>query len=168
MFGIGSPANVMELPPGDSRNRLQALPPRSRTKAMKWLQKFSFHETDLASIKIDSTGAVYYADSLLPNLAEALPDNDPPAVAPPSALTLADAFLLHSRPGAANTVYIDFDGHIISGTAWNDSVAQYDALPYDIDGDTNSFNDDERTRIVTIWQRVSEDLAPFDVDPAVR
>ena len=33
-----------------------------------------------------------------------------------------------------------------------------------LDGDAATFNDAEREAIQTIWQRVAEDYAPFDVD----
>ncbi len=36
--------------------------------------------------------------------------------------------------------------------------------PWDIDGQPSVFGDTERTRIQQVWQRVSEDYAPFDVD----
>jgi hypothetical protein len=75
--------------------------------------------------------------------------------------------LLHSRPGAPNVIYLDFDGHTLSGTAWNQSTgrATLTALPYDTNGvPALPFTSSELTSIINIWRRVSEDFAPFNVD----
>lgn len=83
------------------------------------------------------------------------------------AVPLAETFLLHSRPGANQTIFLDFDGHVTSGTSWNTNYN--DGLDivtpaYDFDGDVTSFSDAELERIQRIWQRVTEDFSPFDVD----
>ena len=72
-------------------------------------------------------------------------------------------FLLHSRPSATRKIYLDFDGQITSGTAWNGGQTIVSA-PYDSDGNTSSFSNAELDAIQYIWQRVAEDYAPFDVD----
>lgn len=79
---------------------------------------------------------------------------------------LDQTFLLHSRPGARRTIYLDFNGQAVSNTAWNSgwSIAAINAPAFDLDGDPNTFNSTELQRIQTIWQRVAEDYAPFDVD----
>ncbi len=79
----------------------------------------------------------------------------------------AQAFALHSLPGAKRVIYLDFDGHTMSGNAW---TAQYNggrtivAPPFDTNGSPTTFSDAERNVIVSVWQRVAEDYAPFDVD----
>jgi hypothetical protein len=83
-------------------------------------------------------------------------------VAPATTLGTAEVFSLHSRPGAANIIYLDFDGHLISGTAW--SSTDLDARPYDIDNDPAGFSQPEIDNIAEIWRRIAEDFAPFDVD----
>src|ERR1019366_8578700 len=83
------------------------------------------------------------------------------------AIPLADTFKLHSHPSAKRIIYLDFNGQVLSGTGWNNSYnggRDIVAPPWDIDGDPSTFNDEERTRIQHIWQRVAEDYAPFDVD----
>jgi len=76
-----------------------------------------------------------------------------------------DAFLLHSKPGADRTIFLDFDGHLVDGTAWNSTLgSNFQAPPFDLDGNPGSFSDSERLRIIGIWRRVSEDFAPFDVN----
>jgi PKD repeat protein len=80
---------------------------------------------------------------------------------------LADTFKLHSRPGAAKVIHLDFDGHVTSGTSWNTSFnagADFATPPYDIDGNTASFSDIELARMQGIWKRVAEDFMPYDVD----
>ena len=162
-FGLGQPQTVSELPPGQLKRKLEELPPQARANALRWLQDFSFPEADVKTLHADDKGNIFYGDTLLPEQADAAASAPAAAEAAP-VTTLDDAFLLHSRPGAPNTVFVDFDGHTISGTAWNGSISSYDALPYDLDGSPSTFNDTERGRIVDVWHRVSEDLAPFNID----
>jgi hypothetical protein len=76
-----------------------------------------------------------------------------------------DAFTLHSRPGASKVIYLDFDGHVITGTAWNDaSRPSITAPPADWDGSPSTFSATEHSYIQEIWARVAEDYAPFDID----
>jgi hypothetical protein len=73
----------------------------------------------------------------------------------------------HSKSGATKKLVLDFGGGVITGKAWNTgegASSSYNALPYDIDGDTTTFNDTEQANIIEIWGRVAEDYAPFDVD----
>lgn len=164
VFGQGQPENVSELPPGQLKQRLASLPPQARARGLQWLQDISFTGTDLESLRLDDEGGVMFADFLLPEDApDGLEAPGPVAEDAPQS-TLDDAFALHSRPGAPNVVFIDFDGHVISGTAWNSGGNTLYARPYDLDGNPGSFNNTERTKIVDMWHRVAEDLAPFDID----
>ncbi len=79
-------------------------------------------------------------------------------------LPLDQTFLLHSRPGAKRTIYLNFKGATLTGTAWNGTGGSLTALPFDIDGIPYTFSTTELQRIQYIWQRVAEDFAPFDVD----
>lgn len=79
---------------------------------------------------------------------------------------LSETFLLNSNPGAAHTIYLDFDGHTTSGTSWNNAFEggnDFVTPEYDFSGDAG-FSDAELQRIQYIWQRVAEDFAPFDVN----
>lgn len=78
--------------------------------------------------------------------------------------SLDQTFKLHSRPGAKLTLYLDFNGATIIGTAWNTNGTNINAAPYGIDGVPGSFSTTEQQRIQYIWQRVAEDYSPFDVD----
>jgi len=89
------------------------------------------------------------------------------ATSPPNAtVPLADTFTLESKPGSNRTIYLDFTGDTVTGTAWNNTYgASITAEPYSIDStvDTN-FSDAELTEIQRAWQVVAEDYAPFDVN----
>lgn len=85
--------------------------------------------------------------------------------APP--FPLEDTFQLHSRPSATRKVYLDFDGHVTSGTWWNEEFtgnSAFTSAPFSTDGDPNSFSAAELEAIQQAWQRVAEDFAPFNVD----
>lgn len=166
VFGHGHPQSIRDVPAGKLRNRLESLPPQASSKALRWLQEFSFPETDLDTIEIDENGGVFYGDTLLPDAGQLSADEmtDTPVTDAVPSSTLDDAFKLHSRPGSPNVVYIDFDGATITGTAWNGTHTQLDALAYNVEGDRSSFSAMERTRIIDIWHRVAEDLAPYDID----
>ncbi len=82
-------------------------------------------------------------------------------VAPPPSTT----FSLNSRPGSAKTIFLDFDGYTVSGTAWNaqTGIASRTVAPYDYDGLAGRSATDE-LYIRAIWQAVAEDYAAFDVN----
>jgi autotransporter-associated beta strand protein len=118
------------------------------------------------SLELDRQGRLRYvcAGLVVPEGAEPTVQNDdlPQAIFP-----LDQTFLLNSKPGANKVIYLDFDGHTLSGNGWtanyndgNDIIAP----PWDLDGNPQSFNDAERTAIQRIWYRVAEDFAGFDVN----
>lgn len=79
----------------------------------------------------------------------------------------APEFQLHSLPGANHTIYLDFDGHVTSGTPWNDNFtggADFSTLAWSQDSDRNTFNDSELYLIYQVWLSVSEDFLPFEVN----
>lgn len=78
----------------------------------------------------------------------------------------SQTFQLHSNPGAAHTIYLDFDGHTTSGTIWNSNFNGGNDIitpAYNTDGQAG-FSNVELEAIQRVWQRVMEDFAPFDVD----
>ncbi|GAA3652999.1 hypothetical protein GCM10022237_11110 [Nocardioides ginsengisoli] len=104
------------------------------------------------------TGAAATADSTADDL----------TTAQASALTsysLADTFVMHSRPGANRTIYLDFDGGtLLSTNSWLLNGLSTLVFPgWSLDA-SPSFSDDERTVIQEVWARVAEDYAPFDID----
>jgi PKD repeat protein len=165
MYGAGAPFTIEELPPGQLRERLQALPPQARQRAMSWLHSFSFPAQDVEQLRVDDEGGVFYVDPGAPEAAEGDTVQSAPA-ATAEALTATDVFRLHSRPGATKVVHVDFDGAVVSGTAWNSSanISSWNAKPYDLDGAPGSFNATEIARIHEIWHRIAEDYSGFDID----
>lgn len=76
-------------------------------------------------------------------------------------------FQLHSRPGSTRKIYLDFDGHTTTGTWWNEDFSGNGSIvsaPFDTDGSPSSFSAAELEAIQQVWQRVSEDYAPFNLD----
>lgn len=74
-----------------------------------------------------------------------------------------DVFKLHSRPGSNRTLYMDFNGHTVQGTAWNGG-ALINAPAWDADGDPTTFSAAERDTIYQAYLSVAEDYKTFDVD----
>lgn len=75
-------------------------------------------------------------------------------------------FTLHSRLGAARTIFLDFDGGPVSGTGWNDwyTVPTSSQPAFDLDGNPATWSQAEHDIIQSVFQRVAEDFRPFDVD----
>ena len=114
--------------------------------------------------RLDQRGRVFIVEEL----------DQPLPVTPASAASVSlvdgslqaldQTFLLHSKPDAPRTIYLNFKGATLTGTAWNSSGNSLIALPFDLDGLPYSFSTAELQRIQYIWQRVAEDYAPFDVN----
>lgn len=109
--------------------------------------------------RVDADGLVHFV--------EPAPAQAPRAevVAAPVA-PLADTFSLHSNPGADLTIYLDVDGHNVSGTSWNvnDGVTAGFHPGWDPAGNGAAFSDPELLKVQQAWAIVAEDYAPFDVD----
>ncbi|MUH52218.1 MAG: hypothetical protein F2789_13520, partial [Actinobacteria bacterium] len=121
--------------------------------------------------RVDRIGALYFADQGLGagiESAAASSGSASAAAAPALAAGVAasDAFLLESRPGASRTMYLDFNGEVVTGSGWNinSNLPAINATPFDRDGDITSFSDAERAMIIDIWAIVSEDYAPFNIN----
>lgn len=131
----------------------------------KSTQEFARLIREDRSLWLDERGRAHYVDQGL-----ALPEQgataDDPANTEPSSAPLEQTFLLHSKPSANRVIYLDFNGEMVSNTAWNSSyaISLIDASPYDTDGNPATFSDTELQNIQYIWQRVAEDYAAFDVD----
>ena len=100
--------------------------------------------------------------------AEATVSSGPVSLSTPL-VDLAKTFRLHSNPGASKTIYLDFNGHTTSGTAWNSwnsgvMGASFTSPAYSLDSDASSFSSTELAQIQQIWQRVSADFSCFDVN----
>jgi Metallo-peptidase family M12B Reprolysin-like len=107
---------------------------------------------------LDAQGRLFYIDP-----APASTSTGPAEAAP---YPYDQTFLLHSNPGSNRVVYLDFDGHAVVGTLWNSGqgVSTATQPPFDTDSAPGTFSATERDVVQSVWQRVSEDYAPFGVD----
>ena len=115
-------------------------------------------------MRIDQRGRLFAIDELTAPLPATTVSPQAGSLLDGTLLPLDQTFLLHSRPGAKRTIYLNFKGATLTGTAWNSSSGSITAPPYDIDGVPGTFSTTELQRIQYIWQRVAEDYAPFDVN----
>ena len=122
---------------------------------------------------LDPTGRLYFVEPPATAAERRAGRSADAAVAGERLAPLSETFLLHSNPDSDLTIFLDFDGATLSGTAWqlpdgNGNVAitqdPYTAPAWDPSGNGASFTDAEKTSIQQIWQLVAEDYAPFDVD----
>jgi hypothetical protein len=73
--------------------------------------------------------------------------------------------MLDSLPGAATTLYLDFDGNFMS--SWTDGSSTFTNINtpvFDTDGNTAAFSATEQAQIKDVWARVAEDYAPFNIN----
>ena len=164
----GTPLAMSDLPTSPLRAQIAALPASIQTQALARLSRVQLSKADLSLFKVDPQGNIYVVDSLLrppPPSAEYQAAHASEAALTAS-LSESETFALHSKPGATNVVYLDFNGHTITNTAWNSSygVTSWTARPYDMDGSPTTFNTTELSNITSIWRRIAEDYAPFNVD----
>lgn len=142
-------------------NRLPAVA-RKHGKSAEELRRLLREDETLF---LDQTDRLLYIDPARENLDEYITaSTDVPQAAP---FPYSQTFALHSRPGSNRVIYLDFNGHLTSGTVWNTNFTggqAINSLPFSLDGDPNSFNQQEQDVIQYIWQRVAEDYAPFDVN----
>ena len=66
-----------------------------------------------------------------------------------------------SRPGAAASLFLDFDGHF--DAQWG-SYSNITTPAYDTDGNPSALSSAELNNIYQIWQYVAEDYAPFNIN----
>lgn len=165
-FVPGSWRDIEELPPGKLKNGLERLSPPARTRAMEKLQQFQFPHQDAEVLDVDPSGGVFYADEFTLD-ASVTADESTVITGEASVPTgsLPANLLFHSKPGSQNILYLNFCGETVTGTAWNTSLGRTSipALPFSTDTDFTTFSDSEQLAIKRIWQRVSEDYAPFDI-----
>ena len=78
----------------------------------------------------------------------------------------SQTFTLHSLPGSAHTIYLDFDGATVSGTWWNTNGGMPSRFytGFTLDSDATTFTSAEKAYIQTVWRIVAEKYAPFDID----
>ncbi|MDF2178910.1 zinc-dependent metalloprotease family protein [Aliiglaciecola sp. CAU 1673] len=153
------PQALAHIPDGRLKQSLSKLPAHIQQQVLDKLAALGIPAIDTLLMEADANGELFYVEEGLVELTEPAAESGASATALPP----VDVFRLHSKPGAAKQIYLDFDGGAFSGRAWG-SGASYDTLPYDLDGDPSSFNATELSRIHEIWTRIADDYAAFDVD----
>ena len=117
---------------------------------------------------VDETGSLLYVEpaAVEPEQAIVAPNTGANQLNIP----LDQTFFLESKPGSTRTLYLDFDGSVTTGTAWNQSygVSSIVHPPYDLDGNPNTFSTTELQQIQQIWKLVSEDFSAFDINVTTR
>ncbi len=114
-------------------------------------------------MRLDREGRALYVCEALPT--QVGPDTTP--YTSTALYPLTQTFLLHSRPGAAKVIYLDFTGNVTTGTSWNSTYAagaDITTPAFDTDGSPTTFSASEQAVIQEVWKRVSEDYAAWDVD----
>ncbi len=118
-----------------------------------------------SEIRFDTGGNAYFFDPVPADLDPKQPLPIPMA-APGDKDPSLEVPVYHSNPEAEKKVYLDFNGHVVTGTSWNSNNDgdPIHARAFDFNGDIFDFNETELNRIFQVWERVSEDFSPFDVD----
>lgn len=122
------------------------------------------------SLDVASDGTLFAVDEwVAPADAPDAATTDAPSPAVAEALTATanvDTFALHSRPGAARSIYLDFDGgSLLATNSW--LLNGLNSLLFggwSLDALALLFSDTEQNVIREVWARVAEDFAPWDVD----
>jgi hypothetical protein len=149
---------------GATAGRLQKLAGKHGKTVMEMKNAFESDETlylDLNTLDTAEGPEIFYVEPVLSDEEEK--KHPQKSESNRRYLYGTDAFKLHSRPGASKIIYLDFDGHDLTGTAWSPNSYLY-GPSCDWDGNPSSFSETEKKYIELIWSRVAEDFAPFDVD----
>ena len=110
---------------------------------------------------IDRTGRLYFVE---PTVTDEVAESAPVTSASAAPHPLSETFTLNSKPLANRTIYLDFDGADVTGTQWNaGGVPAGSHAGWSVDADP-AFSDSERAAVQSVWQRVAEDFAAFDVN----
>ena len=156
---IGGPDfELADLPPSKLTDSIAALTPEAQRTARDWLRRMPVPPSALDHMRAGHTGSLCYVCALFDDDTS----QDPPMAA--GAGSNPTAPIYHSKEGATQVLYIDFDGGSYSNTAWSGGSTVYEPRPFSIDNDYTSFSAEEEARIYAIWQRVAEDFAPFNID----
>lgn len=162
------------IPAGRFRDELIALSPGLRQQVLERVEALKIPENDFESLRIHPGGKLHYVCDFgrtswdQPPLALGGMVKVMEVMVFTNAVPVSSPPLFHSRPGSTNILFLDFNGHVVTNTAWNSypdfATPFWDCRPYGIDLDETTFSVVEQQAIQTIWERVSEDYAPFDID----
>ncbi len=145
------------------RERLFPFGVRARRAMSSWRTRGYLHVEGLEVRRLLHAG---YDDGdsdpvVQPIFQEPVPGDIVPALGTEPLHSLSSIPALNSLLGAAASVYLDFDGNY--EPSWG-SYGSVTTPVYDRDGDPSSFSDSELSAIEQIWEQVSEDFSPFDLN----
>lgn len=164
---------TQNLPQNGRSQQIPALLGARLNEVAAWYDRSAAELTAICqkekSLRSDRQGRLHFVcEGLLPLQGAAASAATASGSTTATAITVTNAFSLHSKAGASKVVYLDFDGHTTSGTSWNTSYtsgANIVTPPYTTDTTVSTaFSQTELDNIYSIWQRVAEDYAAFDVD----
>ena len=176
IFGESGPVTLEDIPSGRFRDQLLVVSDVARARALTALGALRVPLSNLASLHVDAEGNLFFAcpQSPLAHYDEAafLPASSPTAnVAASTEFTVSvpnsTPPVRHSRPGASRVIYLDFNGHVVTGTSWNSTAGAPSAFfctPFDTDGNAGSFSATEQAAIVLERMMARRGLAFFDAD----
>lgn len=169
-----------DIPAGELKQALMKMSPALRQRVLADIAELNIPDNDYDSLRCHPNGRLFYVcdigeRSASPDVrvgrraaAEAFSETALISAGFTSAVPVSAPPLFHSRPGSTNVLFLDFNGHLVTNTAWNSypdfAEPFWDCRPYSIDADETMFSVAEQQAIQTIWERVSEDYAPFDID----
>lgn len=169
-FRPGTLTRIADLPASPLRTRIEGLPAPARLKALEGLRAFHFTELDLKSLRADAEGRLFYEDNFPPPPEPASAQAESAAPAPLATTVPVSPFpgslIFHSKPGAPNVLYLNFSGEDVINTVWNTSLGRtvIPAVAFSKDADFSTFSSTDQAAIKSIWERVAEDYAPFNID----
>ena len=141
------------MPAATALDRLDAGETADLADDNGWSVQRLVGEADDSALWVDPTGSLFYQEATVP---AAHRDSSAPE---PGPFPYSETFQLHSQDESQRTIYLDFTGHTVTGTAWNvlTGVANENYGAYDTDGAPGSFSNAEMDQIQAVWQRVAED-----------
>ena len=100
-----------QLPACELREQIRALKPQARQRAEECLRRFRFPLQDLDSLHVVPEGGIHYACHFQrPAKPPPEPSSDSRQAQAPVPVSPFPAHLIfHSKPGAPNVLYLDFD-----------------------------------------------------------
>lgn len=139
----------------------EQLPAVAQAYGMSTVELQRLFQTD-STLAVDSQGQLAYVDVAVPGVTAPSGTSSTTAYAP--SLNYPE-FQLASLPGADKTIYLDFDGHVTTGTSWNTSYGDPIVTnPYDTNGNFDVWSTSELSDIRNAWAAVAEDYAPWNIN----
>jgi PKD repeat protein len=116
-----------------------------------------------STLEVDSNLDILYVE---PSVSETTIQQGSEDLSLTPELADSDAFNLNSSPNSTRIIYLDFTGHVVTGSRWNSysGIPEIISAPFDQDGDPATFNDSERAFVTQTWARVADDYAAYDVN----